>query len=57
MKSRRIATFTIALTLLWVGTSLAHVTISPTEITVGGTQKFTMRVPHEREGFDGSHRN
>ena len=50
MKNRRIATLTLALTLLWVGTSFAHVTISPSEITVGGTPKFTMRVPHEREG-------
>ena len=50
MKSCRIATFTMTLMLLWVGTSFAHVTISPDDVTVGGTQKYTMRVPHEREG-------
>ena len=36
--------------LFGVQSAFGHVTISPTEATVGGTQKYTMRVPHEREG-------
>jgi len=39
----------IVITLSFAGLALAHIRIAPTESTVGAREKYTMRVPNEKQ--------
>ena len=40
---------TLLITLSFAGLALAHIRIAPTESTVGAREKYTMRVPNEKQ--------
>ena len=43
-------TLSVVALVLTAQLAFGHVTIRPDEASVGGTQQYTMRVPHERAG-------
>ncbi len=45
-----VVTLSVVALVLTTQMAFGHVTIRPDEASVGGTQQYTMRVPHEREG-------
>jgi len=40
---------TLVITLSFAGLAIAHIRIAPTESTVGAREKYTMRVPNEKQ--------
>ena len=45
-----VVTLSVVVLVFTAQLAFGHVTIRPDEASVGGTQQYTMRVPHEREG-------
>jgi len=41
--------FVLAISALWCGVGLAHIRIYPTESVLGVREKYTMRVPNEKQ--------
>jgi len=41
--------FVLAISALWCGIALAHIRIYPTESVLGVREKYTMRVPNEKQ--------
>ena len=52
-----VLTISVVALVLTAQSAFGHVTIQPDEANVGGSQKYTMRVPHERGRVHGSHRS